>query len=101
MRGKSIFWMAFLITIITLTWADIKNCHDLPWPPRYIGAGITFGMLDLFSIVSEELASVVAIGIVMAVVINKGFKPDCMHSGGTVQPASYNSIIPGQGTQTV
>lgn len=90
------FWWAFLISIIILAWRDIKTCHDLPWPPRFIGAGITFGILDMFSVVSEELASVVAIGIVLAVAVNTGFKPKCQHAQGTVQPASYESVVPGQ-----
>jgi len=97
MHGKRLYWMAFIITIVMLSWADIKKCHDLPWPPRFVGAGITFIGLDLFSIVNEELAGIMAIGIVIAVLVNAGFSPDtCNHSGGTVQPASYESVIPGQ-----
>lgn len=97
MRGKSLFWWSFLITIVVLSWRDIKDCHDLPWPPRFIGAGITFGMLDLFSIVNEELAGIIAVGIVLAVAVNKGFKSSCQHSGGTVQPAKYEPTIPNLG----
>lgn len=101
MKGKGLFWMAFIVAIIGLTWRDIHDCHDLPWPPRYIGAGITFGMLDILSQFQEELAGVVAVGIVLAIVINKGFKAQCNHSEGTVQPISYESIIPTNGPQTL
>jgi hypothetical protein len=98
MRGKRLYWIAFVITVFMLAYRDIKDCHDLPWPPRFVGAGITFIGLDLFSIISEELAGIMAIGIVIAVLVNKGFKSECNHSEGTVQPASYQSIIPGANT---
>lgn len=98
MKGRSLFWLAFIVSIIVLTWKDITTCHDLPWPPRYIGAALTFGMLDIFSHFSEELAGVVAIGIVMAILINKGFEANCNHAEATAQPASYEQIIPNQGT---
>jgi len=95
MSGKRLYWIAFIITVATLSWRDIKDCHDLPWPPRFVAAGITFIGLDLFSIVSEELAGVMAIGIVIAVLVNKGFKSSCNHAEGTAQPASYESPVPG------
>lgn len=95
-RGKKLYWAAFIITVSVMAWRDIHKCHDLPWPPRFVFAGITFIGLDLFSILSEELAGVMAIGIVLAVLVNKGFDPECNHAGGTVQPASYESILPGQ-----
>jgi hypothetical protein len=42
-----------------------------------IYTGLVFAMLSLFSLVSEELAGVIAIGIVLAIFINKGFVRDC------------------------
>jgi len=97
MNGRRLYWMAFIITVAVMAWRDIHDCHDLPWPPRFVGAGITFIGLDLFSIISEELAGVMAIGIVIAVLVNTGFKPECNHAEGTVQPASYQSPIPPAG----
>jgi hypothetical protein len=92
MNKKHLFIIAFLVTIGTISWGEIKECHELPWPPKFIAAGITFGMLDLFSILSEDLASVIAIGIVLAALVNKGFTTNCQHAQGTVQPASYQTL---------
>lgn len=93
MNGKRLFWVSYLLAIAMLAWADIKNCHELPWPPRFIGAAIAFGVLDVVAAFQEELAGVIAIGFVIAIAMNKGFKPNCNHAGGTVQPASYQSPV--------
>lgn len=84
MNKKHLFVGAFLITIGVITWGEIKHCHELPWPPKFVAVAITFGLLDLFSILSEDLASVVAIGIVLAALVNKGFTVNCQHAQGTL-----------------
>lgn len=84
MNKKHLFVGAFLITIGVISWGEIKECHELPWPPKFVGAAITFGLLDLFSILSEDLASVIAIGIVLAALVNKGFTVNCQHAQGTL-----------------
>ena len=35
--------------------------------------GLVFAMLDLFSLLSNELAAVMAVGVVLALIVNKGF----------------------------
>lgn len=89
MRGRRLFWVAFILACAMLAWRDIHDCHALPWPPRFIGAGIAFGMLDILAAFQEELAGVIAVGFVIGIAMNKGFKAECNHAGGTAQPASY------------
>jgi hypothetical protein len=98
---KHLFIMAFLITIGVISWGEIKECHELPWPPKFVGAAITFGMLDLFSILSEDLAAVIAIGIVLASLVNKGFTTNCQHAQGTAQPADYASFDTGSSSPVI
>lgn len=80
------------ITVGMIVYGDITTCKTIPWPPRIVAAALVFGMLDIFSVISEELAGVVAIGIVLAAIVNKGFATNCNHAGGTVQPASYQTL---------
>lgn len=42
----------------------------MPWPPRFVAVGLTFTMLDLFSVVSEGLAGVMAVGFTIAIIVN-------------------------------
>jgi len=101
MRHKVIFIAAFVIFIGVDVWYEIKQCHDWPWPPRFIAAGITFGLLDLFSFVDEDLASVVAVGLVLASLVkmhpwtDKPGTLNCAHSCGVAQPASLSVISSG------
>lgn len=92
MNIKHAFLAGFAITAGIITWGDISQCHEMPWPPRFVGAALAFGMLDLFSVVSEELAGVIALGIVLAAIVNKGFSTSCDHAEATAQPASYQSL---------
>lgn len=85
MNSKHLFMGAFLIAIASISWHEVKDCRQLPWPPRLIFAGLVFGLLDLFSIVNEELAGVVAIGFVLATLVNGGWVKECEHEG-TGQP---------------
>jgi hypothetical protein len=89
----------FVITLAIISYSEVSRCKQLPWPPRIIGTGLVFGLLDLFSFVSEELAGVVAIGIVLAAIVNKGFVTNCSHTeAGTTQPPSYKSLQNAAGT---
>lgn len=95
MTFKHTYLIAFMICIGAITYQDVKNCQDMPWPPRIIATGIVFGILDLFSIISEELAAVIALGIVLGFGMNSlpikgvalpGFGPHCDHPcQGTAQ----------------
>jgi hypothetical protein len=115
------FVVGFVLAASIITYQDVKNCHDLPWPPRLIATGLFFGLLDMFSLVSEQLAAVMATGVVIGFALNTftpvktggggiaprlgdAFRPSCKpHScTGTAQPASYQSIDQTPpGTQTV
>ena len=92
----------FAITLGVITYEEITKCKEPPWPPRIIATGIVFGLLDIFSLVSDELASIMAIGIVAAALVTKGFNPNCGCQGNatppcprscaTAQPASYHAL---------
>jgi membrane protein CcdC involved in cytochrome C biogenesis len=84
----------FIITVGMISYYEIKNCHTIPWPPRIVATGIVFGMIDLFSIFSPELAGVIAVGFILAAIVNKGFNTsgDCQHSEATIAPASYDAL---------
>jgi len=92
MNSKRVFLIAFLIFVATHTWYSLKKCHELPWPPVFIGAGLTFGMLSIFSVVSEELADTMAIGFVLAALVKQGFTGECSHdcSSPTASTATPN-----------
>ena len=76
MRSKHLYLIAWLLTISAIVYYDLKDCHRLPWPPRIIYAGIAFGLLDLLSAFSEELAGVMAIGLVIATYVRQGWTAD-------------------------
>jgi len=97
MGGKRLYLWAFILTCGALTYYQIRECKRLPWPPRYIYAGLTFGLLDLFSLASEELAGVTAIGIVIATFIKRGWSADCNFGGpvATAQLTSANNGMSG------
>lgn len=103
MTDRRLFLAAWLITGGFITWQEITVCHDWPWPPRYIFAALTYGVLDLLSTVVGDVAGVVAIGMTLSFIIQtftpkgagKGFaKPNCNHVG-TSQPASYKYLALG------
>lgn len=70
MNGRGLYLLAFLIVLGLISYNDITKCKQLPWPPRIVATAIAFGVLDLFSIVSGDLAAVIAIGFVLALVAN-------------------------------
>lgn len=61
--------VAFAVAVGLISWNEIKTCHDLPWPPRFVFAGLTFGMLDMLSLIDEDLAGVIAVGFVLALAL--------------------------------
>src|ERR1700751_1457685 len=105
MNPRAIIAGSFAITLGVIVYSEIRTCKEAPWPPRIIGTGIVFGMIDLLSMVNDDLASVFAIGFVLAAIVGKLFvKPSCTHTCATAQPASYKSLdqsTPGQQGQTL
>jgi len=77
MNLNHLYMIAFALATAIIVYEDVRHCHRLPWPPRIIFTGLVFAMLDLLSIVSQELASVIAIGVVLAIFVNKGFVANC------------------------
>lgn len=104
------FLIAFFVAVGLVTWQEIKCCRDLPWPPRYVYTGLTFGLLDLVSLADEDLAGVIAIGFVLAIALqlagsttgstrNPFTTPQCNHQS-TAQPSTTADLSGGlpQGT---
>lgn len=89
MRFKHAFIVAFALCAGMISYQDITKCHDLPFPPRLIGAAITFGMLDLFSFLSEELASIMALGITLGFFINTIHPPAAQKGSGGFLPGAF------------
>ena len=86
----------FIICVGIITYHDVKQCRDLPWPPRIIGTGIVFGLLGALQLFSEELAGVMAIGFTLATAVNNGFVADCIHNCEvSAQPNSFKVITGG------
>lgn len=63
------FVIAFALAVGIITFDEIFKCHEMPWPPRYVGAGLVYGLLDIGSAVNEQLAGWLAIGFTMALLI--------------------------------
>ena len=98
MKNRYLFLGGFILSIGVISYYDIKYCHEPPSPPRLITAGITYGMLDIFSYVDPDLAGVMAVGLALAMMVtrakSKGPKscgPDC---NNYVQSADM-TVIPG------
>lgn len=77
MNPQLMFVGGFVITAGMIAYWDIHDCHELPWPPRIVATGLVFGMLDLFSIFSQELAGVTAIGFMLAMIVNSKIHSAC------------------------
>jgi hypothetical protein len=76
MKSKHLYLIAWILTVGAIVYYDMKDCHRLPWPPRIIYAGIAYGLLDLLAFFSEEIAGVMAIGIVIGTFVTNGWKAD-------------------------
>lgn len=104
MRTRKLFIACFAIVIILISWRDIADCKELPWPPRFVATAIVFGLLDLASGLLGEVAPLVAVGIVVAALVNNTFAtPDCFArlAYSTEQPASYQNLQQGPSSGTV
>jgi hypothetical protein len=75
--------MAFVIIVGIITYNDMKKCHRLPWPPRFIFAGLTFFLMEGISLIDETVAGVMAIGMVIAIYMKDGFVASCPGEAGT------------------
>lgn len=71
MNPRYMYLGGFVITVGVISYYDIAANHELPWPPRIVATGIVFTMLDLFSGFSPELSGVLAIGFMLAMIVNK------------------------------
>ena len=76
---------AYFLAVSAITYFHMKKCRELPWPPQYIYTGLVFIMLDIFSLLNEELSGLTSIGFVIAIFLKEGFIAHCEH-GGTSQP---------------
>lgn len=79
MRGRNLNLIAFVLICGAISYYDMKRCHRLPWPPRFMYAALTFLMMELLTMVDDTLGGVTAIGFVIAVFIKDGFVSDCDH----------------------
>jgi hypothetical protein len=112
MTQKHTFLGAYALTIAIIIYFDWTKCKGLPWPPRIIGTGLVFGMLRLLAIASEELATILAIGMVLAQLLNKGFVGNCHYNcpssdqpggiggGFDIGSEPFTPAGPGPGTTT-
>lgn len=100
MNLKHAYLVAFVLASMVIAYEDVHQCHRLPWPPRFIAAGLVFSLLSLFSIVNEELPAVIAVGIVLATLVNKGFINDCTpHTTATTAQPGQAQFLASSGTQ--
>lgn len=62
--GRKILLATFFAAVATLTWSEMRNYQRWPMPSRYVGAGLTWGILGLLApVVSYRLASVFGVGL--------------------------------------
>ena len=90
MRGRNLNLMAFILICATITYYDMKKCHRLPWPPRFIFAGLTFFMMEGIAIFDETIAGIMAIGMVIAIFLKEGFVASC---DGGVTPTGHPQTV--------
>lgn len=93
LRGRNLNMMAFIIICVIISYHDLKKCSRLPWPPRFVFAGLTFLMMDIVSLFDETLGGVTAIGFVIAVFLQKGFVSDCEHGVATTGQPQVVSFV--------
>lgn len=95
MNIRHLYIISFAVVLGIIAWGDISDCKSLPWPPRIVATGVVFGMLDLSSDLLGDVAPLVAVGIVLAAIVNKQFtKADCQArlAAATSQPADLQSL---------
>ena len=99
MNSNRLYLAAFFVVVLIISWSYIMTCREPPWPPRLVGAGIVFGMLDLTTGIVGDAAPIMAVGFVLAFLVNHMFrKIDCQaHLAlGTAQPPVYQATTIGQ-----
>lgn len=98
MRGRNLNLMAFILICAVIAYTDLKKCGRLPWPPRFIFAGLTFFIMTLISMVDDTLGGVTSIGFVIAIFVkeltpgSKGIMQDCNPGGATGQPQTIDFL---------
>lgn len=94
MNARRFYLIGFLLSVSIISYYQMKECHRLPWPPRIIYTGLAFVAIDLASMFNEEIAGVVAIGLVIALWLNKEWSADCSAytTEATSQPATTASL---------
>lgn len=93
--NRRMFLYAWMAVAAIITYKSIKNCQKLPWPPQFIAAGVAFGLLDIFALFDESLADIMAVGLVIAFIINpkENIVANCNHDGAaTAQPATWQTL---------
>lgn len=100
MRGRNLNMLAFILICGTIAYFDLKKCHRLPWPPRFVFAGMTFLMMDIVTLFDETLGGVTAIGFFIAIFLKEGFVSDCDHQAAVSgQPQTVSFIGDSTGAQ--
>lgn len=92
MRGRNLNLIAFLLIVATISYYDMKKCHRLPWPPRFIFAGLTFLLMEIVGLVDETLSGVTAIGFVIGIFLKDGFVATCKETQATGQPQNVQFV---------
>ena len=69
MNIPHLYSIAFALVVAMIIYDEVRYCHDLPWPPRFIAAGMVFGLLDIGSLLIPSLTGVMAIGLVLAIIL--------------------------------
>lgn len=65
--GRQILLATFIGAVFTLTWSEVGKNKVVPRPARYVGAGMTWGILGLISpIISYRLAAMFGVGLYLA-----------------------------------
>lgn len=73
-KGLRILSTLFLVNLAIITWSELKSSNPSPigWPrpSRYLGLGVAFSLLGIFSeIASSELAAVIGAGLTVGLII--------------------------------
>lgn len=105
MRGRNLNLLAFILITGLVAYTDMKKCHKLPWPPRFIFTALTFLMMELITLADESLGNVTSIGFVIAIFVkeltpgSKGIMQDCdpSNAAGQAQDAQFVGDFTGPG----
>jgi cell wall-associated NlpC family hydrolase len=106
MKLKHLYVTCFFVVLGIISYGDVTECGDMPFPPRFVATGITFGTLAMASGFIGPAAPLVAIGFVIAAILNKNFRaPDCEArlAAATSNPGSMNYLAnanPGTSSST-